>query len=40
MISYVVLQAQNGIIIHLELIAWTFLTFLVAEGFQPVTIES
>ena len=40
MVKYMVLQAQNRVIIHLESIAWELLTFLVAEGFQPVTIES
>ena len=39
MIKFVVLRAQNGVIIFLEKIEWSFLTFLVANDFQPVTIQ-
>lgn len=40
MIKFVVLQAKNGVIIHLENITNVLLMFLRLNGFQVVTLES
>lgn len=40
MVKYCVIISPDSTMIHLESIQWGFLTFLVADGFLPVTIES